>query len=157
MAPAIPMADMASSSPPDADASGHISGMPTRSSVIEGSATTIAANVPSAYLSPHGSAGSSPTKPQAQVPEPLDLLRRKFGDFDDKDVYDNVKEKCEEENALNFVVQFGVDKAKVACNLDHNDFEALMAERNIFDAGEELPVRWMYVSFTPLFFLTHVS
>ncbi|EFX06008.1 ADP-ribosylation factor [Grosmannia clavigera kw1407] len=139
---------MASSQASGVDASGYTVELTAGSSTMHGSATTIAANPTSAANTPHASESSSasaPTpspKPQ-DSPEILDLLK-KFQDFDDKAVYDQVKLECQKKEAMNFVVQFGVDEAKVACNLDHRDFDTLMKQRNVFGEGK-LPVRWINI------------
>ncbi|OAA59828.1 ADP-ribosylation factor [Niveomyces insectorum RCEF 264] len=72
-------------------------------------------------------------------------LRDKFRDFDDQAVFDEVIARCgRDEMALNFVVQFGADKACVASELTHGDIQRLLATPDLFP-GDDMPIRWINI------------
>lgn len=71
-------------------------------------------------------------------PRDLPGLRAKFEDFDKQDVYERVVRRACDPAAQNFVVLFGPDKAKVALDLDTDDFEDLFILKDA-----RCPVRWI--------------
>lgn len=62
-----------------------------------------------------------------------------FEDFDDEAVYHRSRERALRESSLNFVVEFGKDKARIAFDLGLEDVKELLVTRQ----EEETPVRWM--------------
>jgi hypothetical protein len=65
-----------------------------------------------------------------------------FEDYDDADVYRDVQGWLQSPKARNFVVEFGQNEAKIARDLDSNQFERLikLEERQ---KSSDRPVRWM--------------
>lgn len=72
-------------------------------------------------------------------PSNLPALKKKFEDFDLEEVYDKVEGVAVDPRAQNFVVQFGPHKAKIAFDLEPDDFKDLLA----WSEDDECPVRWM--------------
>jgi len=70
---------------------------------------------------------------------PTDSL---FEDFDNAGVYDKVRVWLESPNARNFVVEFGHDEAKIACDLDSATFDRLINHDDPPKSADR-PVRWM--------------
>lgn len=71
-------------------------------------------------------------------PRDLETLRRKFRNFDDQDVFNDVQKAALDPTAQNFVVLFGPHHAKVALNLVTDDFRDLFLLKD-----KDCPVRWM--------------
>jgi hypothetical protein len=65
-----------------------------------------------------------------------------FEDYDDARVYGKVRDWLLSPNARNFVVEFGHNEAKIACDLDSAKFDRLI---NHDDPPKSVdrPVRWM--------------
>lgn len=65
-----------------------------------------------------------------------------FEDYDDVDVYGEIQGWLESPNARNFVVEFGHNEAKIACDLDSAKFERLIKHDDPPKSADR-PVRWM--------------
>lgn len=63
----------------------------------------------------------------------------KFDNFDDAAVYKESLERNLREPTRNFVVEFSVDKARIAFNLSTDDGTNLLKEK----PSAKWPVRWM--------------
>ena len=84
----------------------------------------------------------SPTPAEAFPPQlSEDDLRAVFHDFDDPSVYENTVQKAFAASAMNFVIEFGADKAQIACDLSENQVAKLLDTRQHAD----MPVRWINI------------
>ena len=74
-------------------------------------------------------------------PRPLKLiaLKGKFRDFDLAEVYHEALASALKPNSQNFVVQFGASRAKIAVDLEPNDFEDLL----YWTDDDDYPIRWV--------------
>lgn len=74
-------------------------------------------------------------------PRPTNLarLKAKFEDFDVREVYERTLTAASDLKAQNFVIQFGPQHARIATNLDADDFEDLLLWVN----DKDCPIRWM--------------
>lgn len=97
-----------------------------------------------------GSGGGRPDPVRRPLHVTPEELRAKFQDFDDRAVYERVVGHALGEHALNFVVEFGNNTARVACDLTEADFELLLAEPE-HARDPDTPIRWMYFSLLSLF------
>ncbi|KAH6678354.1 hypothetical protein B0J14DRAFT_582510 [Halenospora varia] len=64
-----------------------------------------------------------------------------FADFDEDEVYQNAKAFTLDLSTLNFVVEFGQDKAQIAFDVHKDDFEALLKSKRTI----ERPIRWINI------------
>ena len=62
-----------------------------------------------------------------------------FRDLDDELVFDEAQHLATAVACKNFVVEFGADRARIAYDLDRDQFEALLTRPR----EEQYPVRWM--------------
>jgi hypothetical protein len=62
-------------------------------------------------------------------------------DFDDADVYDRALRSVCDSNSLNFVVEFGKEKARIKTNVGSTDLETILKEDG--QLRQDAPVRWM--------------
>ncbi|OHW98729.1 ADP-ribosylation factor [Colletotrichum incanum] len=67
-------------------------------------------------------------------------LEDKFQDLDDKDVYEHVRTEAATDKARNFVVEFNLDKARIAFDLNPDDFRVLLSQE-----APEGTVRWINI------------
>jgi hypothetical protein len=65
-----------------------------------------------------------------------------FEDYDNEVVYDKVRRWLQNPQARNFVVEFGRNAAKIACDLDSAQFKGLI-EQDETTKSPDRPVRWM--------------
>lgn len=65
-----------------------------------------------------------------------------FEDYDDADVYKNIQGWLQSPQARNFVVEFGRNEAKIACDLDSAKFERYIKQDEPPKSADR-PVRWM--------------
>lgn len=72
---------------------------------------------------------------------PLDGARHTFRDFDRKEVYDEAANAAFAASASNFVVEFGNNTARVACNLNESQVKELLNE----PLSGATPVRWINI------------
>lgn len=71
-------------------------------------------------------------------PSNLPALKKKFRNFDSLDVFEDAQKAAFDTKAQNFVILFGKNHAKVALNLDREDFKDLLLWED-----EECPIRWI--------------
>jgi hypothetical protein len=64
-----------------------------------------------------------------------------FLDFDDVVVYKQAQEKVIDHKTRNFVVEFGQKNARIAFDIDHTEFEALLPSNH--ESRLAMPIRWM--------------
>jgi hypothetical protein len=62
-----------------------------------------------------------------------------FADYDDAEVYKNSEEQALNALTRNFVVEFGLNKARIAFDLDEGPFKSLLDTPQPF----ERPIRWV--------------
>jgi hypothetical protein len=67
-------------------------------------------------------------------------------DFDDPEVFQDCQRKLVKPHTLNFVLEFGEDKAGVAFDLDNAAFDLLLNHDDPPRDHKQRPVRWMKVS-----------
>ena len=79
----------------------------------------------------------TPTK-DAQVQA---ALSAKFLDFDQPEIHDKTINDIKQGKIKNFVVEFGVDKCQIACDLSVVEFKSLMQRSR----PQRCPVQWMLV------------
>ncbi len=73
-----------------------------------------------------------------------------FEDFDQEPVYDRTQKRLLHPDARNFVVEFGQHEARIAWDLDFDNFEQLLKHEDQGRRAErqaKRPTRWMYVAF----------
>jgi hypothetical protein len=61
-------------------------------------------------------------------------------DFDDSDVYKDCQKKLVDSKTRNFLLEFGQDEAKIAFDLEKDDFSQLIRKS---PRDGKRPVRWM--------------
>ena len=62
-----------------------------------------------------------------------------FRDLDDKLVFEEAQHLATAMACKNFVVEFGADRARIAYDLNRDQFEALLARPR----DEQYPIRWV--------------
>lgn len=62
-----------------------------------------------------------------------------FYNYDDKEIYENCKQKALDISTKNFVIEFGKDEAQIAFDLQECDFNGLLTASR----PEKRPIRWM--------------
>lgn len=70
----------------------------------------------------------------SQPPDGID-----FRDLDDELVFDEAQHLATAIACKNFVVEFGADRARIAYDLNRDQFEALLT----YPRDEQYPIRWM--------------
>jgi hypothetical protein len=65
----------------------------------------------------------------------------KFEDFDVEEVFKKATPHAINLNSQNFVVEFGPERARIAFDLDADDFEGLLGSTR---DTKDYPIRWMY-------------
>jgi hypothetical protein len=65
-----------------------------------------------------------------------------FEDYDEAKIYGKVQDWLLSPQARNFVVEFGQNEAKIACDLDSAKFEKLISH-DCPPKSPDRPVRWM--------------
>lgn len=80
------------------------------------------------------------TSPLEQHPVVVGNVFDKFEDFDDESVFKETEREAGSESCKNFVVEFGSRQARVARDLEEDDFKLILEDDT---RGEGYPIRWM--------------
>ncbi|CAK7209678.1 hypothetical protein SCUCBS95973_000521 [Sporothrix curviconia] len=93
-------------------------------------------SVQSAISSPPLVSSAAPAAPKSSAD-----IRKVFRNFDDPAVYQETVDAAFTTSASNFVVEFGDNKAYIACNLSEDDAVSLLA----VPRSPDTPVRWINI------------
>ena len=110
---------------------------PVYSAAASGSATRL--GVPPGQPSLSAGTAASHVPPVT----PKEALLAKFRNYDNAHVYKDVYDYAVDENALNFVVQFGDNNAQVAYGLGEGDVRQLLQQPSEALVDGTAPIRWM--------------